>query len=743
MEKSREVESRITRRSVLKGAAFASAGLVIGFSLPQRSFSNSQSVQETFGPNAFLRVARDNSVTIISKHVEHGMGIFTGLATVIAEELDADWSQVKAEPAPADADLFKNLAFGIQSTGGSNSMQNSFLQYRRAGATARAMLVEAAAARWRVASAEISIDKGIVMHEASGRTASFGELVDQAAALPVPEDVPLKDPSRFRLIGRDDGTVKRLDSPAKTNGTALYGIDVKLPGMLVAVVAHPSRFGSTVRSFDDSETRQIPGIVDVVEIPTGVAVLAESFWAALKGREKLRVDWDETAAEKRGTDEIISNHRALLDQPGNVARRDGDVETALARAAKTVTADYSFPILAHAPLEPVACVARLSSDSCEVWSGDANVTPLQMKIAATLGFRPDQVEIHAVFAGGHFGRRNETALEAVEIVKAINGRAPVKLQWTREEELQNSVYMPMYLHRATAGLDDNGNLIAYSHRIVGKSLLLDSPEFAAQFVVNGTDFTSVVGLATTSYDIPNILVESHNAVVAMPAATWRSNYNKTYAIETFLDQVARAAGRDPYELRRSLLARDPREKKIDVLSVPEPVKDHIFAEHPRELRVLELAAQRAGWGEAMGPGRGRGIALAYAYSTPVAQVAEVTVADDGKIKVDRIVCAIDCGVAVNPDVIRAQMEGSIAFTLGSALHSEITMTGGAVDQSNFHDFQVMRIDEMPKVEVHIVPSAAPPTGAGEPGGVPVAAAVANAVFAATGRMYQSLPFGTV
>jgi isoquinoline 1-oxidoreductase beta subunit len=743
MGRTRKGNSLITRRNLLKGAAFASAGLVIGFSVPGRGLARQEAAPTAFAPNAFLRVAPDNSVTIISKHVEHGMGIFTGLATVVAEELDADWSQVKVEPAPANISLYKNLAFGIQATGGSNSMQNSFLQYRRAGATARAMLAAAAAARWGVDASQISVEQGIVSHKASGKSAVFGDLAEQAAALPVPDDVPLKEAAQFRLIGRDDGTVKRLDSPAKTNGTAVYGIDVTLPGMLVAVVAHPRRFGSPVMSFDDTAARQVPGIVDIVAIPTGVAVLANSFWTALKGREKLQIEWDESRAEIRSTAEIIADHRALLDQKGNVARRDGDVEAALARAAKTVTADYSFPILAHAPLEPVACVARLSEDRCEIWTGDASTTSLQIKASATLGFQPGQIEIHAVFAGGHFGRRNETAMEAVEIVKTIKGRAPVKLQWTREDEIRNSVYMPMYLHRATAGLDERGNIIAYSHRIVGKSVLADLPEFAKHMVVSGVDFTSVVGLASTSYNIPSILVESHNAKVEVPAATWRSNYNKTYAIETFLDQVAHAAGRDPYEFRRSLLARDPREKQIDVLSVPEGIKPRMFAEYPRELRVLELAAERAGWGEPMAAGRGRGIALAYAYSTPVAQVAEVTVAEDGKVKVDRIVCAIDCGVAVNPDVIRAQMEGSIAFTLGSAMHSEITMTDGVVDQSNFHDFQVMRIDEMPKVEVHIVPSAAPPTGAGEPGGVPVAAAVANAVFAATGRRLQTLPFGRI
>lgn len=728
----------VSRRSLLKGAAAAGAGLIIGFHLPERGFAQQSSGPRSLAPNAFLRVTPDNRVTVISKHLEHGVGIHTGLATVIAEELDADWSQMAVEPAPADVELYKNLAFGIQDTGGSNSMSNAYQQYRRAGATARALLVAAAAARWNVDPADVSIVRGTLRHEASERRATFGELADEAASFDVPGEVTLKDPAHFRLIGSDDGIIKRLDSPSKINGTATYGIDMSLPDMLVAVVARPRLFGATVESLDDSAARQVPGVAEVVPIPTGVAVLANSFWAALRGREALRVEWDETDAERRGTPELLAEHQRLLDEPGLVARRDGDVEVALARAAKTVTADYSFPILAHAPLEPVSCLARLTDEGCEIWTGDTTLTPLQMKAAETLGLRPDQITIHSVFAGGHFGRRKETALEAVEIVKAIGGRAPVKLQWTREDEMRNGLYRPMYLHRATAGLDEEGNVIAWHHRIVGQSLLGQSPEFA-HFLVDGVDLTSVAGVATTSYNIPNILVETHNVDLGLPVSTYRGNNHMAYAMETFLDEVAHAAGRDPYELRRRLLSHDVREKQIDVLAIPEPMKAHIFAEHPRDLRVLQLAAERGGWGEPLAAGRGRGIAVAYAYSTPIAQVAEVTMTDDG-FKVDRVVCAIDCGVAVNPDVIRAQMEGGIAYGLSSVMRSELTLSGGAIDQSNFHDFQVLRIDEMPEVEVHIVASDAAPTGAGEPGVVPVGAAVANAVFAATGRTFHELPF---
>jgi isoquinoline 1-oxidoreductase beta subunit len=731
-----------SRRSFLKGGAAAATGLVLGFHLPtgRKLGARAAETSGVFPPNAFIHITPDNTVTITCKHLEHGMGIRTGIATIIAEELDADWSRIYVEPAPANAELYKNLQFNSQSTGGSNSIRNSYEQHRQIGAAARAMLVAAAASRWGVEANQITVERGVVMHPASGRRASFGELAEAAAAQPVPTEVTFKDPARFTLIGRDDGTIKRLDSPAKVTATAQFGIDVTLPGMLVAVVAHPRQFGATVKSFDATEVRKVTGVLDVVPIPTGVAVLANSFWSAIKGRDALRVVWDDSKAEKRGTPELLAEHRALLDQPGLVARKDGDAEAALARAAKVVSATYEFPILAHAPLEPVACVVRLSKGRCEIWTGDAAVTNVQNGAAQTLGLKPEQVEIHSVYAGGHFGRRSATALEAVEIAKAIGGRAPVKLQWTRPEELQNSEYRPMYLHKATAGIDGDGNIIAWHHRIVGQSLLGNNPEFAAMFTVNGVDLTSVAGIATTPYDIPNILVECHNTEVGLPISTWRGNYHMAYAMETFLDEVAHAAGRDPFELRRTLLARDVRQKKIDVLAIPELFLPDIFAKHPRELRALEIAAERAGWGTPLEPGRGRGIAVAFAYATPLAQVAEVTVAPDGSFKLDRVVCTLDCGVAINPDIIRAQIAGGIAFGLGAVLHSEITLKDGTVEQSNFDDFQVLRIEEMPPVEVYIMPSSEPPTGVGEPGVVPIGAAVANAVFAATGRMFHKLPF---
>jgi len=726
------------RRGFLKGTA--AAGLVIGFHLPKAGEARAEVAwaDGRFAPNAFVRIAPDNSVIIVAKHVEWGMGAHTALAMIIAEELDADWEQVRVEAAPANPELYMNLAFRSQGTGGSTAMRESFGQQRLAGATARAMLVRAAAARWDVPEAEIAVKRGIVTHRDSGRTARFGELAEAASELPVPAegDVRLKDPARFTLIGVDG--VHRLDSSAKIDGTAEFAIDVRLPGMLTAVVARPSRFGATVRNLDAAAAVAVPGVRHVVEVPTGVAVVADSFFAAQRGREALGIDWDETNAERRGTTELLAEYRTLLDQPGAVARRDGNAGSAMATAARTITAEFEFPYLAHAPMEPVTAVARLFADRCEIWTGDGDVQGCQESAAGTLGLSPQQVIVHSVYAGGSFGRRGGTSIEAVEIARATGGAAPVKLIWTREDDIRGGGYRPMYLHRVSAGLDQEGGIIAWHHRIVGQSIFADMPAWLA----NGVDLVSVGGAANIPYDIPNILVELHSPKVGIPIRTWRGNpgNHTAFAIETMLDDIARETGRDPLELRRTLLARDPRQKEIRELAFPEFLREEAFAEHPRDLRVLELAAQRAGWGTPLPSGRGRGLALHYSFASSVAMVAEVTASSDDGFKVDRVVCAIDCGMAVNPDIVRAQMEGSIAWGLGAMLHSAITLDGGVVEQANFDDYQVLRIDEMPKVEVHIMPSSKQPTAAGEPGVPPIAPAVANALFAATGRRVRTLPF---
>jgi isoquinoline 1-oxidoreductase subunit beta len=729
-----------SRRQFLKAGSTVVTGLVLGFYLPDRLLAETRagSEHDRFAPNAFLRVAPDNTVAIVSKHVEGGQGIYTGLATILAEELDADWSQIRVEPAPADRGLYKNLQFGSQSTGGSNSIPNSYDQYRRAGATARAMLVAAAAGRWAVPSSEITVDEGVVRHPPSRRTATFGELAISAASLPVPSQVILKAPQDFKLIGAQN--LRRIDGKSKSNGTAVFAIDFSLPEMVTALVARPPLFGATVKSFDATPARAVPGVVDVVQISTGVAVVAKSFPVAQRGRRALHVEWDESKAEKRGTPELLNEYRALLESPGDIARRDGDCARALAGAARTLTATFEFPYLAHAPMEPLSGVVRLSAEQCDIWTGDWDVSGVQDDAARITGLKPEQIHIHSLFGGGSFGRRGNGASEVVEVAKAIGGHAPVKLFWTREEDMRGDAYRPMYLHKLTAGLDEQGNLIAWQHRIVGQSVLGNDPHW----LVNGVDITSVAGASNIPYDIPNILVDLHTPVPGVPVDQWRSvgDSHTAFAVETFLDDIAHAAGRDPYQFRCALLAKDPRDKEILELTAPAPMRPGLFAKFPRDRQVLQLAAEKAGWGSPMAAGKGRGIAVHYSFHSSLAYVAEVTVGSVGEVKVDRVVCAVDCGVPINPDVIRAQVEGGIGFGLSAILYGAITLKSGQVEQSNFNDYRVLRMSEMPKVEVHIVASAEPPSGIGEPVVPPIGPAVSNAIFAATGKRVRSLPLSS-
>ena len=729
----------LDRRQFLKAGSSTAAGLVLSFWLPQRRGrlveAQIGAEQRAFAPNAFVRVAPDNIVTIISKHCEAGQGIHTDLATILAEELDADWAQVRVEPAPADRTLYKNLQFGSQATGGSNSIPNSWEQYRRAGATARAMLVSAAAKKWNVPEVELLADRGMIKHELSSRQTRFGELAEAAALLPVPAQVTLKDPKDFKLIGAVN--LPRIDCKAKTLGSAIFASDFSLPGMLTAAVARPPRFGAVVRGFDAAAAKALPGVKDVVQISTGVAVVAKSFSAARRGRDLLHIDWDESKAETRSTPELIAEYRALLGRPGAIARRDGDCARALARATRKLTADFEYPYLAHAPMEPLSAVVRLSANQCDIWTGDWDVSGVQDDAARITGLKQEQILIHSLYGGGSFGRRGGDAPQAVEIAKAIGGRAPVKLLWTREEDIRVDAYRPMYLHRLTAGLDEQGNLIAWQHRIVGQSVLGDDPGF----IVNGIDITSVAGASNIPYDIPNILVDLHTPTPGIPVDQWRSvgDSHTAFSVETFLDDVAHTIGKDPYQLRLELLSKDPRSKAILQLTAPAQMRASLFARFPRDRQVMQLAAQKAGWGWPLPSGRGRGLAVHYSFHASLAYVAEVTVASDGNVKVDRVVCAVDCGIAINPDVIRAQVEGGIAFGLGAILYSTVTLKQGRVEQSNFNDYRVLRMNEMPKVEVYIVNSAEPPSGIGEPTVPPIGPAVSNAIFAATGQRVRTLP----
>jgi len=710
-----------TRRQFLKAGATAGAGLIIGLHLPVGR-ARAAAGGAAFAPNAFVRIAPDDTVTVLIKHIEFGQGTNTGLATLVAEELDADWTQMRAESAPADAKLYNNLHWGaVQGTGGSSSIANSYQQMRHAGATARAMLVGAAADAWGVAATEITVTKGVVAHAASGRSARFGALAEAAAALPVPAEVALKDPRDFTLIGHD---VPRLDSPAKARGQATFTIDVTLPGMLTAVIARPPVFGAKVRSFDAAAAMAVKGVTDVVQVPPGVAVLATGFWPAKTGSKALTVDWDLTGAETRSSDELMAEYRRLAEKPGLDVRVEGDAGAAIEGAAQVLEAAFDYPFLAHAPLEPLDCVVKLESDSCEVWTGSQLPTVDQGAAAAIAGLKPEQVQVHTMFAGGSFGRRAtsnaDMVSEAVAVAKAIGGRAPVRVIWTRKDDIRGGRYRPMYHHRLRAGLDANGNVVGWQHRIVGQSILRNTP-FADAYIKNGIDGTSVEGASNLPYAIGNIAVDLHTTDVGVPVLWWRSvgSTHTAYSVETFMDELAEAAGRDPVEFRLSMLGG-----------------------HPRHAAVLRLAAEKAGWGEPVAAGRGRGIAVAESFNSYVAQVADVAVDASGQVKVERVVCAVDCGRAVNPDVVRAQMEGGIGYGLGAILHNAITLDGGRIEQSNFHDYLPLRIDEMPAVEVHIVPSAAPPTGVGEPGVPPIGPAVANAVHAATGKRIRSLPFAT-
>jgi isoquinoline 1-oxidoreductase subunit beta len=728
----------LDRRQFLKASTSGTAGLVLGFwsSEGRGRFARAQTgaQQETFAPNAFVRVAPDNSVTIISKHCEAGQGVHTGLATILAEELDADWAQVRVEPAPADRALYKNLQFGDQTTGGSNSIPNSWEQYRRAGATVRTMLIRAAAKQWRVPEGELLADRGTIKHETSSRRTTFGAVAEAAALLPVPATVAVKDPRTFKLIGANH--LPRVDSGPKTLGTAVFASDFSLPGLLTAVVSRPRRFGGVVRSFDPAPAKSVSGVTDVVQISTGVAVVAKSFVAARRGRDRLHIDWDESEAVTRGTPELIAQYRALLAQPGAIARRDGDCAQALALSARTLTADFEYPYLAHAPMEPLSAVVRLSANQCEIWTGDWDISGIQDDAVRITGLKREQIRVHSLYGGGNFGRRGSDATQAVEIAKGIEGRAPVKLLWTREEDIQTGPFRPMYLHRLTAGLDDHNNLIAWQHRIVGQSTLGSGP-----WLVDGVDITSVAGASNIPYDIPNILVDLHSPTPGVPVDQWRSvgDSHTAFSVETFLDDVAHVAGRDPYQFRLELLSKDPRNKAILQLTAPPPMRSSLFAKFPRDRQVMQLVAEKAGWGTPLPAGRGRGLAVHYSFHSSIAYVAEVTVASDGTFKVDRVVCGVDCGIAINPDVIRAQVEGGVAFGLGAILYSAVTLKEGRVDQSNFNDYRVLRMNEMPKVEVYIVSSTEPPSGIGEPTVPPIGPAVSNALFAAAGKRVRALP----
>ena len=726
-------DATMNRRAFLKTTSVAGAGLTLGLYLGEAAAQASgpgktvgSAATGSFEPNAFLRIGKDNTVTIVVKHLEMGQGVFTGLPTLVAEELDAAWSQVRAEGAPADASRYNNLLWGpAQGTGGSTAIANSYEQYRQAGAAARAMLVAAAAEQWKVPASSVQVKNGVL--SSGNRKATFGELADAAAKQAVPTTIKLKEPKDFIYIGKD---VRRTDSKAKSNGTARFTQDVKMQDMLTALVLHPPRFGAKTAKVDTSAVSKVPGVRYVVEIPTGVAVIATTFWAAKLGRDALKVEWDDATGYKGSSDQIFAEYRKLAGTPGKPAKKVGDAEAGITGGAKKLEATYEFPYLAHAAMEPMNCVVKLTRESCEIWNGEQFQTGDQFAIAGVTGLKPEQIKLNMMFAGGSFGRRasakSDYVLEAVNIaiqlVKSDKIGIPVKLVWTREDDMRGGYYRPAYVHALRAAIGADGKVAGWHHRIVGQSILAGTA-FESQMVKDGIDITSVEGASTLPYDFAHMTVELHTTNVGVPVLWWRSvgSSHTAFSTETFVDELAALAGKDPVAFRRELLAK-----------------------HPRHLGVLELAAEKAGWSQPLAPGkagekRGRGLAVHESFNSFVAQVAEVTVDKDGKWKVDRVVCAVDCGVAVNPDNVRAQMEGGIGFALSAALYGKITLKDGVVEQSNFHDYPILRINEMPAIEVHIVASTAKPTGVGEPGVPPLAPAVANALAQATGKRQRTLP----
>jgi isoquinoline 1-oxidoreductase beta subunit len=711
-----------SRRSFLKSSAVAAGALVIGTHVNLGSKAFAATPKDAPMPNAFIKIEPDSTVTVMIKHLDMGQGNTTGLTTIVADELDADWAQMRIAFAPANAALYNNLLFGpVQGTGGSTAIANSWDQLRNAGAAARAMLIAAAADTWKVAPAEITIAKGVVTHQASGKQARFGELITKAATLPVPTEVKPKEPKDWVYISKQ---VPRLDSHDKTTGKAAYALDIRRPGMVTAVVARSPRFGGTVKSFDASAAKAVKGVVDVVQIPQGVAVLAKDTWSAMKGREALKIEWDDGKAEKRSSAEIAADYRKLATMDGGrPAARRGDTGSVLGASPKVIEADFAFPYLAHAPMEPLNGVIEIKSDgSAECWAGSQFQTVEQATVGAVLGIKPEQVKINTVWAGGSFGRRAtpnaDYFAEMAAIAKASGGKAPVHLVWTREDDIKGGRYRPMVHHRIRAALDAAGNIAGWDQKIVAQSFFIGTA-LEAMTVKDGIDATVVEGASDMPYRVANLSVDWH--LVSSPVTTlwWRSvgHTHTAQAAEVMIDMLAHEAGKDPVAFRLALLG-----------------------EHPRHVGVLKLAAEKGGWGEKLPAGRGRGIAVHESFNSFVAMTADVTVAKDGSVKVDRVVAAVDCGVPVNPDIICAQVESGVGYGLGAALRNQITLTDGLVDQANFDTYEPLRMSDMPKVEVHIVPSSAPPTGIGEPGLPPLAPAVSNAIFAATGKRLNSLPW---
>jgi isoquinoline 1-oxidoreductase beta subunit len=725
----------LSRRTILKAAT--AGGLLLGFRLhPLRALAAEAADNAVFAPNAFVRIGRDGKVTMIMPQVEMGQGTYTSMPMLIAEELEVDLGQVGLEPAPPDDRLYVNPLLGLQATGGSTSVRALWEPLRRAGATARMMLVEAAAQQWRVDPASCHAQKGEVVHVSTRRRAPYGALVDIAATLRVPTNVPLKSPNEFELIGKP---VKRLDSPIKVWGEARFGIDATVPGMLIATVAACPVPGGKLKDVDEGAAKNIAGVRQIVRLDDAVAVVGDNMWAAKQGLAALDIDWDEGANATLSSAEIVGRLDAASQQPGVVARRDGDAAQAMGRAATKIEAVYQMPFLAHAPMEPMNCTIHVRPDGCDVWVCNQILGRAQAAVAEAAGLPPDKVQVRNLLLGGGFGRRLEVdyVAQAARIAKQV--AAPVKVIWTREEDIQHDIVRPYYYDRLSAGLDEKGNPVAWSHRVTGSSVMARwyPPGFK-----NGLDPDAVEGAATNfPYAIPNMLVDYvRHETPGISTGWWRGvgSTHNVFMVESFIDELAAAAKQDPVQYRRALLGKLPK-PGAEIAAAAEVPWSGPSPQPARLARVLDLATQKAGWGDALPAGGGRGVSLQYAFGSYLSQVTQVRVSKEGEVRVERVVCAIDCGIAVNPDTIKAQLFGGIIFGLTAALFNEITFANGRVQQSNFNDYRMLRINEAPVIEIYLVESAQPPGGMGETGTAGAAPALTNAIFAATGKRIRKLP----
>jgi isoquinoline 1-oxidoreductase beta subunit len=706
----------VSRRAILAVGAAAGGGLLLSVGLPYLTGSGRAADDASFAPNAFIRIARDGQVTLIMNQVEMGQGTYTSMPMLVAEELEIDLAQIRLEHAPPDDKLYGNPRLGFQVTGGSTSVRAFWKPLRAAGAAARTMLISAAAATWNVETASCQAAKGEVIHAPSGRKLAYGRLVDQAAKLPVPGDVALKERKDFTLIGT---SAKRTDATSKVNGTAEFGIDTKIPGMKIATVVACPVIGGKLGSADESKAKTVRGVIKIVQLDDAVAVIADHMGAAKKGLEALVITWDQGASAAFSTADMVRQLKDASSRPAAVAINQGDALKAMSASPTRIDAIYQMPLLAHAAMEPMNCTVHVRKDGCDVWVGTQVITRAQATAAAVTGFPLDKVKVHNHLLGGGFGRRLDVdaITQAVQIGKQVD--YPVKVIWTREEDIQHDVYRPYYYDTLSAGLDDKGHPIAFSHRVAGSSILA---RWLPQAFKNGLDRDAVeAGAGPYSFD--NVLVDyvRQEPPAGLTTGWWRGVgvTHNAFMVEGFIDELAAAARQDPVSYRRALLGKSPRAKA-----------------------VLDLVADKADWDGPLPAGLGRGVAVLSGFGSYVAQVAEVSVTKDGRVRVKRVVCALDCGQMINPDNIKAQMEGGIIFGLTAALYGEITIRDGRIEQGNFDNYQALRINEAPIIEVHVIDSQEEPGGIGEPGTAAIAPAVVNAIFALTGKRLRQLPVDT-